>query len=513
MLKKTLLIGVFVALTNSVWAQEPFQTSSTKDVLRVDTGMPVGPTLSTTWRKMFSRFDPKYLYGDDNRLYCTFENDSMINGIEAPQTNDLEKPSKKKWPEQNWGIAASLRLARIPFDTEDKTVTNFIPQLYYEDDFFFLRGLEGGIKITGTDLWRLNALARLRFFDIPKKYQNEIQEDTVDLGIQLRYFPGANVFLELELLSDQKFQLHSNVRIGMDLENGDLEWTPYVNFNFKSSNFNDYYYGLDEEDYGLDEEDVGAGVDLSVGIKAEYHLISNLYLIGSFQLTYLDHNVRHSEFVDKDFLDEIFLGIKFSNGRKKSGRKKYRKKSLRNTPYLRLAHGWASPSDLGDIISGNAENDRYNNQLTSVFYGHPLTDEIFGLPLDIYLTPGFVWHWSSDVQSSLQEYVLAMKVYYTFKWPIPWRFGFAEGVSYVSQVTYIEENEMNEKDYKVSKLMNYVDFSLDINLGELFGFKDLSTLWIGYSMHHRSALFEEASPFGRIKGGSNYNTVYLQWHF
>jgi len=61
--------------------------------------------------------------------------------------------------------------------------------------------------------------------------------------------------------------------------------------------------------------------------------------------------------------------------------------------------------------------------------------------------------------------------------------------------------------------MNYLDFSLDINLGELFGLKDLSTLWLGYSIHHRSSIFENASHFGRIKGGSNYNTVYLQWHF
>ncbi len=143
MLKKTLsLIGVFVALTNSVWAHEPLQTSLPKGILRVDTGMPVGPSPSTTWQRMFTRFDPEYLYGDDNRLYCTLENDSMINGIEAPQANDLkEKSTQKKRPEQNWGIAAGLRVARIPFDTEDKTVTNFIPQLFYEDDLFFLRGL------------------------------------------------------------------------------------------------------------------------------------------------------------------------------------------------------------------------------------------------------------------------------------------------------------------------------------------------------------------------------------
>lgn len=127
-------------------------------------------------------------------------------------------------------------------------MTNFIPQLFYEDDLIFLNGLKGGIKITRTDVWQLNALARLRFFDIPKRFQNEIQEDAVDLGLQLRYLPGANVFVEFELLSDQDFQLHSNVRAGVYLENGDLEWTTYVKFNFKSSDFNDYYYGLDQED-------------------------------------------------------------------------------------------------------------------------------------------------------------------------------------------------------------------------------------------------------------------------
>ena len=235
MLKKTLfLIGVFVALTNSVWAHEPFQTSSPKGILRDNSGMPVGPSPFTTWQRMLTRFDVEYLYGDDNRLYCTLENDPMINGVEAPQANDLkEKSTQKKRPEQNWGIAAGLRVARIPFDTKGDTVTNFVPLFYYEDDLFFLRGLEGGIKITGTNVCQLNALGRLRFFDIPKKFQNEIQEDTVDLGFQLRYLPGAHTFVEFELLSDPHFRLHSNVRTGLDLEHGAFEWTPYVNFNFK----------------------------------------------------------------------------------------------------------------------------------------------------------------------------------------------------------------------------------------------------------------------------------------
>lgn len=42
---------------------------------------------------------------------------------------------------------------------------------------------------------------------------------------------------------------------------------------------------------------------------------------------------------------------------------------------------------------------------------------------------------------------------------------------------------------------------------------DLNNVWIGYSLHHRSAIFEKASQYGRIKGGSNYNTLYLQVDF
>ena len=439
---------------------------------------------------------------EDMIFYCGLDDDLGNSGPETIQKNEVETDSsQRKLPEQDWGIGAGLRLARIPFDTKDNTVTNFVPQLFYEGDLFFLRGLEAGIKIAKSDKWQLNALGRLRFFDIPKSFQNEIQEDTVDLGLQLRYSLDENAFVEFELLSDMDYRFHANLRTGMDLVNGAFEWMPYVNLNFKSAEYNDYYYGLEVDN-------VGSGIDMSVGLKAEYHVISNLYLIGSFQLTYLDRDARHSAFVDKNILDETFIGIKFSNERKKE-----RKKSLRNTPYLRIGHGWATPSNMGEILSGDIENDKYNNQLTSLFYGHPLTDELFGLPLDIYLTPGFIWHWSSRVQPSSQEYVLCIKAYYTFKWPIVWRLGAGEGASYASRVTYIEESELNKKDYEVSKLMNYLDFSIDINLSDLFGLKGPNKLWLGYYIHHRSAIFESASHYGRIKGGSNYNTIYLQWHF
>jgi len=106
-----------------------------------------------------------------------------------------------------------------------------------------------------------------------------------------------------------------------------------------------------------------------------------------------------------------------------------------------------------------------------------------------------------------------MKAYYTFNWPTQWRFGVAEGVSYVDSITNIEQTEVDEKGYMPSNLLNYLDFSLDVNIGDLINVSDLKNVWVGYSLHHRSAIFEKASQFGRIKGGSNYNTLYLQYHF
>ncbi len=190
------------------------------------------------------------------------------------------------------------------------------------------------------------------------------------------------------------------------------------------------------------------------------------------------------------------------------------KRRLRNRPYIRIAHGLTTPSSIGEIVTGRAQSDPHRNQLTSIFYGVPVADELFGAPLDIYITPGLVWHWPSGVQQTAQEFVVAIKLYYTL--PIPWfraRFGAAEGFSYITKVTWVERTNNARKGYIPSNLLNYLDFSLDVNLGDVFHAGSLKRLWFGYSIHHRSAIFETAQHFGRISGGSNYQTLYIQHDF
>ena len=408
--------------------------------------------------------------------------------------------SKQNYTEQEWGIAGVLRYSSIPYATQEDHVQSFVPLMFFENDYVFIDGLEAGFKAYNMDDWRFSAIVRARFVDIPSQYQNQVQADTIDIGLQARYTVDDNWHLDMELMSDMYNNYHANLTYGATYDVGSWELEPYATLRLKDKHFNSKYYALNQED-------IGAGVDYTFGIKTKYHVISNLYLLSGVQGRFLDSNARDAEVVDDNFDYKLYAGVGFFNDKKK----RY-KQDLGISPYIRVAHGWATPSNMNDILTGNTEKDEYNNQLTSVFYGHPLTDELFGLPLDIYLTPGFIWHHDSSVQSSSQEYVMAIKAYYTIPLPVRFRLGVAEGLSYASQVTYIEQSELDKKEYKESKLLNYIDLSLDVNLEDIFG-KNMRNTWLGYSMHHRSGIFEKASQFGRIKGGSNYNTVYLQVHF
>lgn len=405
-------------------------------------------------------------------------------------------------PERPWALGMIVRSATIPFATEsDRTVGTLVPLIFYDGEIFYMRALEGGLRFYHTGDWQFTFLGRLHFVDIPKEYQNEIQGDNVGVGIQARYRPLKLHYLDMELMNDYWGAWFSNLRLGSEFYTGAFRLNPFLEFKYKSTKYNSRYFGLTQQE-------VNGGIDISLGVIAELHAISNLYFFGAAQLTYLDRSVRSVEFVNRDFNAELYLGLGFSNDRSKP-----RKEAIRTKPFVRVAHGWATATDLAKIIRFQAKKDTFNNQMTSFFYGHPLTDQLFGLNMDIYLTPGFVWHHKSEVQPNSWEVVMGIKVYFTVYWPVRWRFGASEGLSYVNKIPYIEGSEMERKGYKPSNLLNYLDFTLDFNVGDIFGGNELKNLWIGYDIHHRSAIFETAQQFGRISGGSNFQAFYLQWDF
>jgi outer membrane protein len=426
-----------------------------------------------------------------------------------------------------WGIAMGFRIARIPYPTANDQVSDVVPLLFYDNKYVYLRGLTGGIKLYTEDRSQLSLIGRYRFFDIPAEYQNQIRGSGTDFGLQARYYLDRNTETNLELMADDEGRFYSNLNGRYYWKSGSWELNPFATLRFKSAEFNDRYFGLDGFDNPANpgttfSNKIGSGLDLTIGSEVRFHVISNLYLLGRIQATtLLDSDTRDSASIDKETFGEAYLGIAFFEDKTKASRP-----ALDTKPYWRLSYGWATPSNMGDILlRWDVEDDPQNNQMVSLFYGHPVSDTLFGVEaFDVYITPGFVYHRPADPytdpdsgitydQQPTQEYVLALKLYWNIKWPIDWRLGAAEGISYVKEITNLEQREMDNKGYRASNLLNFIDVSIDLSVGDLFGANKLRDLWLGYSLHHRSAIFETSSAFGRIKGGSNYNTLYLQYHF
>ena len=451
--------------------------------------------------------------------------------------------------EEDWGIAIGYRSADIPYPAKEESVDDFIPLLFYDGDILFIRGLTGGAKLYNEDAWQFSLIGRYRYLDIPEEFQNRIQGNSLDAGGQLKYRFNENFELNLELMTDDESRYYSALNGRYFWESGPWELYPYATLRFKSADFNDRYYGLDgftdpndsTRDIG---NEIGSGVDLTLGGEIRYHVTSNLYLLGRAQLTALDEDTRDSPTIEDGVHGEFYAGIAFFPD--KTGKKS---SPLESKPYIRVAHGWATPSNLGDIFLGDTEGDDQDNQLTSFFYGHPVADSLFGIEeIDLYMTLGYVYHHgsSSDTQTlrvgegintvrdsdlkgnncdglspctisydsqPTNEYVIGIKAYYNLYRPVHWRLGLAEGISYIEDVSNIEQKEMDDKGYRSSRLMNYLDFTVDFSLGDAFSYQAIRNLYLGIGIHHRSSIFESNSTFGRIKGGSNYNSLYLQYHF
>lgn len=411
-----------------------------------------------------------------------------------------------------WGLAAVMRTAEIPYETMDKTVSSFVPLMFYEGEYGFMRGLGGGFHAWKSDVGdELNVLARMRFMDIPAELQNEVQGDTVDFGLQYRgMFDDA--WWETEAMSDPDGKWYLALRFGASPVLGRWRIRPSVELRYLSSTFTSRYFALTPETGNTAQ----GAFQFSPGVDWRYQVFSDLHLLGSLRYTWFSSGLLEDTTLNTEGTLEFTLGFGLFQDPGSaplfgwSPSTNSEESSTLARPYIRLAHGWGTPSDLGDILGGSIENDEFDNSMNSVFYGLPLTDSLFGVPVEVYLSPGFALHDSSAVQNTAYELVLSMKAYYTIHWPIRWRLGLAEGLSWINRETYLEGEDLAESGQHSSQLMNYMGFSVDLNVGDLFGAESLEGLWAGVAIHHRSSIFESASQFGRITGGSNYPSVYLQ---
>jgi len=183
-----------------------------------------------------------------------------------------------------------------------------------------------------------------------------------------------------------------------------------------------------------------------------------------------------------------------------------------NNYSLRISSGKATLSDFSEIIVANWKGHVKNLTVVSLDGGYKLKEHSDKFPVDIYAKMGLSYYDEDSMRDNniaFRTYVKAYKNFDFFHNRI--RFGFGEGISYTKNILYTEYYEAKQEKDNNSKFLNYLDVSLDIDIGKLFIYKPLYNTYIGWNLEHRSGIFGLINNVRR--GGSNYNTLSIEKTF
>lgn len=177
---------------------------------------------------------------------------------------------------------------------------------------------------------------------------------------------------------------------------------------------------------------------------------------------------------------------------------------------LRVGAGAATDSDYGEILMGKIKGHEGNPKVYAFDGGYLLKKEILDLPLDLYIYGGIA-HFDEDrFGSNIFETTLYLKLYYNFFDGL-FRFGFGEGGSYTSGILYTESKSAKSREDNTSHYLNYLDTTLDFDLGKITRSEFLDKTYVGFLIKHRSGIFGLVNHVK--KGGSNYNCFYIEKKF
>ena len=117
-----------------------------------------------------------------------------------------------------------------------------------------------------------------------------------------------------------------------------------------------------------------------------------------------------------------------------------------------------------------------------------------GWPLDFVGYFGLLHHDERGLQPDSWQFNAYVKGYwYGFPWSdrVRTRVGFGTGLSYAQRIPYVEARDQAQRGRGTSHLLNYLDPSIDVSIGDLLGRPSLREAYFGFGVTHRSGNFRQ----------------------
>ena len=183
---------------------------------------------------------------------------------------------------------------------------------------------------------------------------------------------------------------------------------------------------------------------------------------------------------------------------------------------VRLTAGQATDCDVAKVVRlvCTSTQTRDETRIAAVEIGRPFIERLNGWPFDIVGYVGLLRHDERNVQPDFWQVDAYMKgLWYGFPWSgrVMTRLGLGAGVSYAHGVSLLELRDQQQNGRSTSRLLNYLDPTIDVSLGDLLGVSAMKRTFAGLGVSHRSGIFGTSQLLGNVNGGSNYIYSYIEW--
>ncbi len=446
---------------------------------------------------------------------------ALALGVATPATaqdamlgNLLEQPGSA-------GLGGLMRVEASPYKGGDDRV-DLLPLYLYEGPRFFLRSNAAGVRVTQREDQGLELFVERRLEGYPEDEVPEILEGLrtrngeADLGARYFWKRGGHTW-DLSVRQDISDTSNgSEVRAGYGYTWHGRRWDlqPALSLEWRSSQLNDYYFGVeaDEADDLRPAYAAGSGLDVTAGLYGRYRLSRNWSLLGGVYATRFSSAVTDSPLVDRDVQWGALLGAAYDFG---DGQVRWDKPETPTFVKIFYGRDSAEGCHLVKIMTFSCTdlNDDDPTDIWGVHVGRPFVSGLNGWPLDLIGYVGVLRHNERGHQPDAWQVDAYMKgFYYGFPWShrVKTRIGFGFGLSYAERVPYAEVQSQARRERNTSKLLNYLEPSIDVSLGDIFGSRRWHDLYLGVGVSHRSGIFGSSQMLGTVDGGSNYIFAYLE---
>jgi outer membrane protein len=417
------------------------------------------------------------------------------------------------------GLGAIVRSDRSPYKGAG-TSQDLVPLYLYEGKRFFLHSTRAGLKLADDGGHRVDLFLDYRFEGFPygripaSLAGMQTRESTTDLGVSYAYRAAwGNVRAEFvhDALNVSKGE---ELRVGYtyDWNSGRWHLRPGLTLMQRSARLNNYYYGVRAGEATVDRPAymAGAGTDTWLGVYGYYDISRGWRALGGLGVTLLDSQVRKSPIVGEGTRPTLFLGAAYDFG-------SYHHAFEEREPLIvKLLYGASTDCNLINSMTLRCASidTADNTRIAAVELGKPFITRVHGWPIDIVGYVSLLHHDENGLQDNSWQVNAYMKgYYYGFPWSdrVRTRLGFGAGVSYAQRVPFVEARDQARRGENTSRLLNYLEPSIDVSVGDLIGSRLLKETYFGFGVSHRSGIFGASQLLGNVNGGSNYLYSYVEW--